>query len=625
MRQLKFVPQTKVFWAFAAFTFHSFAFAFVFAQGDSGGNAEVIGEIVVDGTRLGQLATETGTSVSIIDADELQALGFNFAVDALAAAPGVTVNQNGAFGGLASVRIRGAASEQTIVLVDGIPVNDPSSPGGGYNFARIDSGLIERIEILKGPQSSLWGSDAIGGVVSIVTRQPEPGIGGSVYADYGSFATRHGGASVARASAAGDFRLTATAMSSDGISKADAANGNSEKDGFESRGLSAKGGLNLARGARLQAGLLTTTADADFDSYSFGAQGSIADGDENSEVEEIAANISLTLPALDGRLEHLFLTGYSAIDRRNFNAGASTFGAEGRRAVYRYQGTWSIDENNRLAFGAEREQFESSNEDLSLDGLFAVHEFKPAANVTLTGGLRSDRHERLGSELTGRLGAAVNLNPNLILRASWGNGFKAPTLFQSTFFCCGATEPNSSLEPESSAAIDAGFEWRAADGGAIFGLTAFSQSTENMINYAFAEGRYENIAMVDSTGIEIQGGVELSALLRLNANYAFIDATDGDGNPLTKVPRHSGDLSLDFNAGGAVSGRLLLRHNGSEASFGGGGIENWTRLDLSGRYRISERVEVYARLENLLDQHYQQILGYGTPGRSGSIGARMSF
>ena len=598
----------------------------VLAAENNGPAGDIVSEIVVAGTRLGQAAAETGSSVSVIDAGELRALGFNFAVDAVAAAPGVTVNQNGTFGGVANVRIRGAASEQTLVLVDGVPVNDPSTPGGGYDFARMDTGMIERIEILKGPQSSLWGSDAIGGVVSIITRAPEPGTGGGVYADYGSFATGRGGVSFAAAGAAGGFRLAASAMSSDGISKADEANGNTEPDGYESRALSARGGLNLAglvAGARLQADFLATEADTDFDSYRFGAQGSIADGDQNSETEETAANVSLSLPALDGRLEHLFMAGHSAINRRNFSGGDGTFGAQGRRAVYRYQGTLSIDEGNTLAFGAEREQTEASDDEIAIDSLFAVHEFKPAANITLTGGLRSDRHQRFGAEVTARLGAAVRLNPNLILRASWGEGFKAPTLFQSTFSCCGADGPNAGLRPESSAAFDAGFEWRAADGSVRFGLTAFGQSTENMLNYA--GGRYQNIAVVDSTGAEIHGGVALSSALSLNANYAFIDATDGAGDPLIQVPRHSGDLSLDFNAAGPFSGRLLLRHNGAEAGFGGGVVENWTRLDLTGRYRVSASLELFVRLENLLDEHYQQILGYGTPGRSGSVGARLDF
>ncbi len=612
----------------AGIVFAAVSPSFIFAQGNAAGSGAVIDEIVVEGTRLGQFITESGTSVSIIDAGELEALGFNFAADAIAAAPGVTVTQNGAFGGVANVRIRGAASEQTLVLVDGVPVNDPSTPGGGYDFSRMESGMIERIEILKGPQSSLWGSDAIGGVVSIITRKAEAGLGGGVYADYGSFSTGHGGASLEFAGETGDFRLAASAMSSDGISRADEANGNTETDGYASRSLLASGGLNLANlaeGARLRADFLATDADTEFDSYRFGAQGSIADGNQNSETDETATNVSLTLPALGGRLEHLFLAGHSTIDRQNFTGGEGTFSAEGRRAVYRYQGVLSIAENHTLAFGAEREQTEAFDDEIAIDSLFAVHEFKPAANVTLTGGLRNDRHERFGSELTARFGAAVSVNPNLVLRASWGNGFKAPTLFQSTFFCCGAIEPNSGLKPESSSAFDAGFEWRAAGGRVVFGLTAFKQSTEDMLNYAFAEGRYENIAVVDSTGAEIHGGIALSSSLSLNANYALIDATDGAGNPLIQVPRHSGDLSLDFDAGGAFSGRLLVRHNGAEPGFGGGGVENWTRLDLTGRYRVAESLELFARLENLLDEHYQQILGYGTPGRSGSVGARVRF
>ncbi len=597
----------------------------VLAQTGAAGPGEVVGEIVVQSTRLGQLAAETGSSVSIIDAGELQALGFPFALDALAAAPGVTINQNGAFGGQASARIRGAAGGQTLVLVDGMPANDPTTPGGGYDFARLDTDMIERIEILKGPQSPLWGSDAIGGVVSIITRAAEPGAGGGAYVDYGSFATRRGGASFEHAGAAGDFRLAASAMSSNGISRADEANGNSEADGYASRTLSARGGLNLAAGARLRADLLAADADTDFDSYSFGAQGNVADGDERGETEESSATVSLSLPTLAGRLEHLLLTGYSAIDRRNFSGDAGTFGAEGRRAVYRYQGTLSINANNRLAFGAERERTEASGDDVEIDSLFATHEFKPAANIVLTGGLRSDRHQRFGSELTARLGAAISLRPNLLLRASWGDGFKAPTLFQSTFFCCGADGPDPGLEPESSSAFDAGFEWRAADGRAMIGLTAFSQSTENMINYAFAAGRYENIARVDSDGAEIHGRIALSRTLELRVNYAFIDARDGDGDALLRIPRHSGDLSLDFDAGGAFSSRLLLRRNGSEPNLAGGATANWTRFDLTGRYRISEGMELFARMENLLDRHYQQILGYGAPGRSGSIGVRLRF
>ncbi|MEL6416222.1 MAG: TonB-dependent receptor plug domain-containing protein, partial [Pseudomonadota bacterium] len=152
--------------------------------------------VLVEGSRLNQTETEVGSSVTIITAEDIDALGFDFAADAIAAAPGVTVNSNGAFGGLASVRIRGAATGQTLVLIDGVPVNDPTSASGGFNFARVDTENIERIEVLKGPQSTLWGTDAIGGVVSITTKRPDEGLGGSAFAEYGSFNTFRGGASV---------------------------------------------------------------------------------------------------------------------------------------------------------------------------------------------------------------------------------------------------------------------------------------------------------------------------------------------------------------------------------------------------------------------------------------------
>jgi len=183
--------------------------------------SQTLDAIVVEGSRLAQTETEIGSSVSIVTSEDIEELGVDFAVDAIAAAPGVTVNQNGPFGGQAAVRIRGAASEQTLVLIDGIPVNDPSSPGGGFNFARVDSENIERIEVLKGAQSTLWGSDAIGGVVSITTKSASKKLGGSAFAEYGSFSTFRGGASIENGNDKGDFRLAVTGTSTDGISRAD--------------------------------------------------------------------------------------------------------------------------------------------------------------------------------------------------------------------------------------------------------------------------------------------------------------------------------------------------------------------------------------------------------------------
>ena len=598
---------------------------FTTATAQSPGDRTNIDTIVVTGTRIEQTTAETGSTVWVIDAAQIEALGFDHALDVIAGAPGVTVNRNGAFGGAATVRIRGAASGQTLVLIDGVSVNDASSPAGGFDFSRLDVEDIERIEILSGPQSTLWGTDAIGGVVSITTKRPGEGLGGGVFAQSGSFGAFRGGASISHAGNAGDFRLAATRLNADGISKADERNGNTETDGLESLTLSAQGGLNLPVGARLAAAVLWNEAQTEFDSFQFGAQGNVGDGDELSKTEERSAYVSLTAPLLDGRLDNLLLLGRAEIDRRNFNDGSPSFDARGERTLFRYQGTLAVDARNTLAFGAEREASAANLERSSLNGLFALYELRPVEALTLSSGVRSDDHERFGSETTGRLAAAYRPAPGVTVRGSWAQGFKAPTIFQSTFFCCGAVAANDALRPERSEGIDAGIDWRSTAGRARIGVTLFRQDTRDLIDFSFSAGGYENIAEVQSEGIEISAEWTLTGSLTLAADYAHVKATEGDGTPLRRLPRHSGDLILGFDPLGPFSGSALLRFNGRETDGGGTELDEWTRVDVNARYDLPGNFEVYGRIENLFDTRYQQVLGYGTPGRSGWVGARWRY
>ena len=239
--------------------------------------------------------------------------------------------------------------------------------------------------------------------------------------------------------------------------------------------------------------------------------------------------------------------------------------------------------------------------------------------------MRYDDHERFGSRKTTRIAGAWRLLDTVFLRASWGEGFKAPTIFQTTFFCCGATAPNADLRPETSEALDAGVEWLSPDARFRLGATVFRQETENQIDFEFARGGYLNIDKVEATGLELSATLALSDTFSLALDYAYIDAEDGDGKALTRLPEHSGDLTLSYASTGPFSAALLLRYNGSETNTDRTRLDSWLRVDLSSRYAVSESLEVYGRLENLFDTDYQQILGYGTPGLSGSLGVRWRY
>lgn len=588
--------------------------------------AEAVDEtVIVTASRLNQTASELGSSVSIITREAIEAAGYDFAIDAIASAPGVTVNQNGGFGGAASVRIRGAATDQTLVLIDGIAVNDPSAPGGGFDFSRIDTASIERIEILKGPQSTLWGTDAIGGVVSIITRRGEQGLGGSLAAEYGSFDTRRGSAAVGGANERGAFRVSVNTIDSDGISKADEDNGNREDDGYDATTVNATASLNLPAAAQLSLALRYSDAETDFDSFVFGNQGNVGDGNDTSETEELSGQLALNLPLFEGRLDNQLLIGHATIDRASFSNGSPSFSADGKRDTYRYQGTFTFNDRNRLALGAERERNDNRSVTSTIDGLFALYEFQPTDTLSLTAGLRNDDVEAFGSETTGRIAVSWNPAAQWTLRGSWGQGFKAPTLFQGTFFCCGATAPNTDLAPETSRAFDAGVEWRTTDGRGALSATYFDQDTDDLITFSFAAGGYENIAEAQSRGVELAGSWRLNEWLAINASYAYIDAQDkSSGNRLIRVPRHSGDVTLALDPGGRWSAQLLVRHNGSERDTSDT-LADWTRVDVSGRVTLREDLELFARIENLFDADYQQIIGYGTPGLSAAAGVRLRF
>ena len=583
-------------------------------------NSSEIENITIRSTRIPAGAKDIGSSLYIISEDQIKARGFKDAIDAISSAPGVTSKQNGSFGGVGTIRIRGASSSQTLVLVDGVPVNDASSPAGGYNFEYLNTSNIQSIEVLKGSQSTLWGSDAIGGVINIYTKQPESTSFGAS-AEIGSFGLKRGSADINFSGSNSRFRVSTSKTSVDGISKADERDGNSEDDGFESESYSMSGSIDL-ESLTLKGSLSYMESQVEYDSYGFVT--GVQDGDEKSNTDEFIGSIAAFFDLFDGKLQNSIFISQSDINRDYYSNGSFSFGAEGKRELIRYQGNIEVNDFNKIAFGLESEESQVDADESTIEGSFLLYEFRPNNKIIISTGIRNDDHEGFGSKTTRRISGTFKPTDNLIIRSSWGEGFKVPTIFQSTYFCCGATIANSSIRPETSTSYDFGFELFFNEMNSNFSITYFDQDINDQINFSFGIGGYENIDKVNSKGFEVALDYQISKLMSLYLNYSYIDSVDGNGSSLFYVAKDSGEAGLIYEPNNSYSGSIIARYNGSESSSYGK-IDSWIRFDVNGSYRLSGANELYFRIENLLDEEYQQIFGYGTPERSGFIGLRTKF
>jgi len=586
---------------------------------------EAFEEVVVTATRYDRNLSDIGSSISVINTEDLEAAQTVFVQDMLQSVPGLTLNQNGSFGGVSSVRIRGASSDQTVILIDGVQVNDVSTPGGGYNFANLDPNGIARIEVLRGPQSILYGSDAIGGVVNIITPGGEGGLTGSLFAEGGSFNTFRGGGHIAGGSDKLNFSLSASGITSDGISKADENNGNTEQDGYRNISLHGKVSGKISENHSLQ--LISRYIDSRSEFDSFGP----ADGDEVSYSEEFLIAGRGFFNYLDGALHNTLSVEYSTTDRRNESDGLESYNAEGARLNLDYFGHYKIREDFAVSFGLQHEETKAesvSDETFNIDSVFSELSWQGLGGLTLTAGLRYDDHNAYGDTTTPRLTAAYFFaDSGTKIFANWGEGFKAPSVFQLTYICsfCGLTEPNANLRPEESSGWEVGFEQGFLEDQIHIGATYFNQKITDMIAFDFTVG-YNNIANVRTKGVELFLDARIGDDLRLRGNYTFTDARDRDSDTdLVRVPRNAAFAEVQWQATRGLQLGLSLTYNGKETDQYTAGTDSWTRVDLKAAYEIGEAVEIYGRIDNLFDREYQQVNGYGTPDRAAHIGIRGKF
>ncbi len=613
-------------------------------------------EIVVTATRLEAQAREVASSVTVISSEDLERLKKTSVLEVLRDVLGVSITQNGGQGEAASAFLRGANSEHTLVLLDSIELNDPINPSRSADLAHLYLGDIERIEVLRGPQSPLYGSDALGGIINIITKKGEGNPRFLLATNGGSYGTFSGQAGVSGSAKKVDYSFGLSRFETQGISAADSTlPGNSEIDGYRNLTLSGRVGLTLKD--NLEIYLMARSVQAKTDIDNFG--GPFGD-DPNSVQDYRSIFIKGELRGLffRNRWEQKLALGVVDSRRTNDNPADEAHPFESENGLYKsrlvkldWQNNFFLRPSNTLTVGVEYETEEGESKYLAEGPWGVSSSFFPMKSAMMTGiyfqdhirfagqffatvGLRLDHHSQAGEAVTFRLASAyIFQTSGTKIKASLGTGFKAPSLYQlyapGTYF---GPIGNKNLRPEKSLGWDAGIEQPLFGERMRLAATYFQNNFENLINFDFVQG-YTNIGKAESKGIEIELEGRPNKSLFLRASYTRLDAKDKiAGAALLRRPKNilSASLSLSFFKKGRASFSCNYVGQREDMDFWAWPsravtLSPYSLLNGLISYDLSPRVQVFGRMDNILDEQYEMVFGYGTLGFSAQAGVKISL
>ncbi|HWN19906.1 MAG TPA: TonB-dependent receptor [Gemmatimonadales bacterium] len=638
------------------------------ASGQEAQDTTRLAEIVVTPTRLPTPADEVVASVTVISGDDLRARGVRFVQDALREVPGAAVVQGGSFGAVTSLFLRGGESDYVKVLVDGVAVNQS---GGAFNWANLTTDNVDRIEVLRGPGSVLYGSDAVTGVVQIFTRRGEAGFGADGGGEAGTFGTVNGRAGVLGGTSRMTYSADASRFATDGTYQFNNDYGNTALSGSV-RGLPDE---------RTDASVTARYSDS---RYHFPTDFAGVPSDSN----QASAEEMLTLAADVGRrlgsgTDLRFTAGGNRTvgefdDRPDNAADTLGFGFASQRDSRAQRGNLDARINGTVSpaltvtggVQVERETERQSGETTSNFGGIATTPDTPfdrgrttfgyyaqgvldlASGLALNLNGRVDDNSAFGTFFTYRAGAVYRLSSGTRIRASLGRSFKAPT-FCEQFCDAPFVVGDSTLQPERSTSWEAGVEQALGDGQVSIWATYFDQRFHDMIVYdgsgAPGEPTYFNGAAAKSRGIETGVTTSLGRDLKVSASYTYLmaEATDDGGLPtatfaagerLIRRPQHSAELSARSRVLDRVTlgGSLIYMGSREDVDFN---LFPAERVELPGYAIVDLATEVEViqshpgrpglsavlRAENLFDQAYDQVVGFAGRGRAVFGGAKFQF
>lgn len=618
-------------------------------------DASSVDTLIITASRSGEPVEvkALGASVTVLDAEALTLRQTRIVSDILRDVPGLAVNRLGAIGSQTQVRVRGTEGNHVLVLIDGIEASDPYQ--GEYDFGTLIADEAARVEVLRGQQSSLYGSDAIGGVIQYITLSGAEAAGTRLRLEGGSFGTVSAAARTAGVSGDLDYALSASSYQTDGTKTARNGKRNIGSDSF---GASAKLIWSPSETFRLTGVGRYSFTDADSNrSESNPASplfGYIVD-DPGAHYDNTAlyGRVEAELTALDGRWVNAASVQVADTTRKAYTARGLDYGDKGKRykgsvvSTYRF-GTEAVRQRVTGAVDVERETFQNTTPASYVfqgrrhtDNVGIVGEYEAVVNQTLSLGfsVRRDQNNRFDDVTTWRAQGSYALAGGTRLRAAYGTGVKNPGYYELFGYSDGKYIGNPNLRPEQSKGWELGVEQTFAAEKATLGATWFDSVLKDEIYTTYPAPTYVATPGNRTTDSK-QHGVELFAnarptdRLRIDAAYTWLHARE-NGVVEVRRPKSIASLSVTaFSSDARLSGTLSLRYNGKQTDVAYTdpsyrpvrvSLKAYTLANASLDYRLTPKVSVFGRVENLLDQDYEEVFSYATPGRAGYAGVRLAF
>ncbi len=603
-------------------------------------------ETVVTATREDTPLDHVGNSVTVVDRATIEQRQYRSLADILQDLPGLTVAASGQFGKASSVFIRGANANGTLVLIDGLRANDPSASGSTFNFSHLLADMIDRVEIVRGPMSTLYGADAYGGVINIITRKGRGKPSGFATVEGGSFSTYSTAAGFQGQVGKFNFNVGASGLTSDGGDVAPrryrAPGVSAEDDPYRNATFNARLGAAMTDNFDLSLFARYIASKSQYDNVPY------EDPNLRETTSQFYGRAVGALYLLDGRWKQTFGLGYVRIERHDnddpdaLNPYPFALRTEniGRRFKADWQNDLKVSPIYHVTFGLEAEKIWQDNDTdgfkvsshVATVGAFMQHHLTLFDRLFLTAAARLDHNPAFGTHPTFSLGASYLIpDTGTRLKASIGTAYRAPDLFQ----LYGQLPPyfagNPDLKPEKSWGFDFGFEQAALDKRVSFGSTFFWNDIKDLIDSDPSFTTVINVGRARTYGLESFVAVRPADWLELRLNHTWTHAENLiTHQALLRRPRHS----LDFVATARPTDRLTLgltvnwkgqQHDTDPALFTPTANQSYTLVAATASYKVTDGVEVYGRVENLFDVRYEDPLGFAHPGLAGYAGLRVRY